>query len=208
MRILFITATRLGDAVLSTGLLDHLLRAHPEARFTIACGPVAAGVFARMPRLERLIEVDKRKFDLHWLTLWASCVGTQWDLAVDLRGSALTLLLPARRRAIMRGGRRPGHRLTHLAGTLGLADPPCRWLGPSQRITQSPLPSCRRRAPDRPGPTANWDGKIWPPDRFVALFQALASQMHGARAGHLRRPRCCRARAAADVLAAIPPPST
>ncbi len=26
MRILFITATRLGDAVLSTGLLDHLLR--------------------------------------------------------------------------------------------------------------------------------------------------------------------------------------
>jgi hypothetical protein len=36
MRILFVTSTRLGDAVLSTGLLDHLLRAHPEARFTIA----------------------------------------------------------------------------------------------------------------------------------------------------------------------------
>jgi ADP-heptose:LPS heptosyltransferase len=29
MRILFVTATRLGDAVLSTGLLDHLLRTHP-----------------------------------------------------------------------------------------------------------------------------------------------------------------------------------
>ena len=50
MRILFITATRLGDAVLSTGLLDHLARANPAARFTIACGPVAEGVFARNAR--------------------------------------------------------------------------------------------------------------------------------------------------------------
>ena len=50
MRILFITATRIGDAVLSTGLLDHLLHTYPDACFTIACGPVAEGVFARMPR--------------------------------------------------------------------------------------------------------------------------------------------------------------
>ena len=38
MRVLFITATRLGDAVLSTGILGHLLRAAPDARFTFA-GP-------------------------------------------------------------------------------------------------------------------------------------------------------------------------
>ena len=119
MRILFITATRLGDAVLSTGLLDHLGRAYPGARFTVACGPVAQGVFTRMPGLHRTLVVDKRRYDRHWLTLWAQTVTTLWDLAVDLRGSALTLLLPARHRAIMRGGRRPGHRLTHLAGTLG-----------------------------------------------------------------------------------------
>ena len=132
MRILFITATRIGDAVLSTGLVDHLLREHPTARFTIACGPVAEGVFARMPRRDRTLIVDKRRFDRHWLTLWRQTVTTLWDLAVDLRGSAITLLLPARRRAIMRGGRRPGHRLTHLAGVLGLADPPSpvTWTAP------------------------------------------------------------------------------
>jgi len=205
MRILFITATRLGDAVLSTGLLDHLLRTHPEARITIACGPVAAGVFARMPGLERLITVDKRKFDLHWLSLWASCVGTQWDLAVDLRGSALTLLLPAHRRAIMRGGRRPGHRLTHLAGTLGLADPPLpvAWTAPEDHtIATAILP------PAVPliglAPTANWEGKIWPPERFVALFQALASQLPGARAVVFGGPGATERAAAAEVLAAIP----
>src|SRR5260221_14359887 len=41
MRILFITATRIGDAVLSTGLLAHLVERHPAARFTIAAGPAA-----------------------------------------------------------------------------------------------------------------------------------------------------------------------
>ena len=42
MRILFITATRIGDAVLSTGLLDHLAERYPHARITLACGPAAA----------------------------------------------------------------------------------------------------------------------------------------------------------------------
>ena len=55
MRILFITSNRIGDAVLSTGLLDHLIRTYPQARFTVATGPVAEGVFTRMPGLERLI---------------------------------------------------------------------------------------------------------------------------------------------------------
>ena len=54
-RILFVTSNRLGDAVLSTGLLDHLLRTRPEARFTIVCGTVAAPLFAHMPRRERTI---------------------------------------------------------------------------------------------------------------------------------------------------------
>jgi ADP-heptose:LPS heptosyltransferase len=205
MRILFVTATRLGDAVLSTGLLDHLLRTHPEARFTVACGPVAAGVFARMPRLERLMIVDKQRFDLHWLTLWAACVGTQWDLAVDLRGSALTLLLPARRRAIMRGGRRPGHRLTHLAGALGLSDPPLpvAWIAPEDHaIAASILPAGVPLI--ALAPTANWADKIWPPERFVALFHALADLMPGARAVIFGGPGGTERAAAAPVLAAIP----
>ena len=48
MRILFITSNRIGDAVLSTGLLDHLIRTYPQAQFSVACGTVAAGVFARI----------------------------------------------------------------------------------------------------------------------------------------------------------------
>jgi ADP-heptose:LPS heptosyltransferase len=205
MRILFITATRLGDAVLSTGLLDHLLRTYPDARITVACGPVAAGIFDRMPRLERAIVVDKQKFDLHWWHLWRACAGTRWDLAVDLRGSALTLLLRARRRAIMRGGRRPGHRLTHLAGALDLAPPPnpVAWIGPADHdAAVALLPPATMLI--GLGPTANWSGKIWPPDRFVALFHALAAQHQGARAVVFGGPGATERAAAAPVLAALP----
>ena len=205
MRILFITATRIGDAVLSTGLLDHLLRVHPEARFTVACGPVAAGVFERMPNRDRTLVVDKRRFDRHWLTLWAQTATTVWDLAVDLRGSALTLFLPVRRRAIMRGGRRPGHRLTHLARTLGLAPPPLpvAWCAPQDHARAAAL-----LPPGGPvvalGPTANWAGKVWPADRFVALFRALEPLLPGVRAAVFAGPGSAEQAMAAPVLAALP----
>ena len=46
MRILFVTANRVGDAVLSTGLMAHLAAQHPNAQITIAAGPAAAGIAA------------------------------------------------------------------------------------------------------------------------------------------------------------------
>ena len=205
MRILFITATRIGDAVLSTGLLDHLLRTHPDARFTIACGPVAAGVFERMPRRERTLVVDKRRYDRHWLTLWGQTVTTLWDLAVDLRGSALTFLVPARRRAVMRGGRRPGLRLSHLAGALDLAQPPLpvTWSAPEDHARAAALLPAGGPVIAL-GPTANWAGKVWPAERFVALFRALEPLLPGARAAVFAGPGLAERAMAAPVLAALP----
>ena len=173
MRILFITATRIGDAVLSTGLLAHLLQQHPQARVTIACGPAAAAVFERMPRRDRTLIVEKRRHDLHWPLLWSRVATTLWDLVVDLRGSALSYLIPTRRRAILRGGRRDGPKLAHLATALKLATPPLptAWTAPEDRAKANTLlPSGILIGL---GPTASWPGKAWPGDRFAALFQAL-----------------------------------
>ena len=49
MKILFITATRIGDAVLSTGVLNELGRRHSDAEITVACGPLAVSLFAGYP---------------------------------------------------------------------------------------------------------------------------------------------------------------
>ena len=96
----FITATRIGDAVLSLGLLHHLLAQHSGARVTIACGAPAAALFEATPGLEDLIVVRKKPFSLHWLALWGSVCGRRWDLVVDLRASALAYFLSARRRLV------------------------------------------------------------------------------------------------------------
>lgn len=172
MRILFVTSSRIGDAVLSTGLLDHLARTYPDARFTVACGPVAAGLFAHMPRLDRLIIFDKRRYGRHWFGLWAKTAFTWWDLVVDIRASALAWLVPTRHRAIMR--KTPGHKTAQIAAILPVAPPPLpvTWISDADRARASAL------LPDSAlwiglGPTANWSGKVWPAENFVALFKAL-----------------------------------
>jgi heptosyltransferase III len=174
MHILFITSNRLGDAVLSTGLLDHLIRTHPDARFTVACGPVAEGVFARMPNRERTIVLDKQPYRLHWLPLWAGAVTTLWDLVVDIRGSTIAWMVPTRRRAVMR--RRPGHKIAQLAAVLGLDPPPLPvvWTAPADRARAASLLPAGRPVIAL-APTANWPPKVWPAERFAALFHALQS---------------------------------
>ena len=204
MRILFVTSSRIGDAVLSTGLLDHLIRSYPDSRITVATGPAAEGVFTRMPNLERLILMDKQPLGRHWLALWAASVGTVWDLVVDIRASALSYLVATRRRAVMR--KRPGHKTEQLAAILKLAPPPLpvAWTAPEDRARAAAL-----LPPGPPfialGPTANWDGKVWPADRFVELYRQLASgPLAGARAVVLAGPGEQERALAAPVLAALP----
>src|SRR5690348_12240612 len=124
MHILFVTATRIGDAVLSTGLLRHLIERHPSARLTIAAGPVAAPLFEAVPGLERLVVVRKQRWSLHWLPFYRAVAARRWDLVVDLRGSALAWLLRARDRKVMAKGDPGEHRVRQLARLFGLDLPP------------------------------------------------------------------------------------
>src|SRR5579884_904440 len=124
MHILFVTATRIGDAVLSTGLLSHLVETRPGARLTIAAGPLAAPLFATVPGLDRLLAVEKRRGGLHWLALYARVARRRWDLVVDLRGSALAWLLRARERRVTAKGDARLHRVVQLGRLFGLETPP------------------------------------------------------------------------------------
>jgi heptosyltransferase III len=175
MKILFVTSNRLGDAVLSTGLLDHLIRSHPSARITVVCGPVAEGLFTRMPNRARTIVLRKQRFGLHWVPLWAGAAVQVWDLVVDIRGSALSWMVPTRRRAVFR--RMGGPKIAQLAAMLGLSPPPMpvAWFDAADRVRVDKLVGT-----DAPlvvlAPTANWQPKVWPAERFAETFRALASR--------------------------------
>jgi heptosyltransferase-3 len=203
MRILFVTSNRLGDAVLSTGLLDHLIGTYPAARFTVVCGPVAEGVFARMPHRERTIVLHKLSWGRHWLSLWLQTAPQVWDLVVDIRGSALSWLVPTRRRAVFR--RIEGPKIAQLGAILGLSPPPLpvAWIAEADcRTVAILLPK------DRPiivlAPTANWQPKVWPAERFAATLQSVASLIPGAVAVVLGGPGAAERAMAEPLLAALP----
>jgi ADP-heptose:LPS heptosyltransferase len=207
MRILFVTATRIGDAVLSTGLLSHLVARHPDARLTIAAGPAAAPLFEAVPGLERLLVLRKRKAAMHWLGLYRRVSPVRWNVAVDLRGSALVWLLRAGERRVIGKGDPGEHRVCQLARLFALDPPPAPtvWIAPRhQREAEALLP------PGPPvlaiGPAANWRGKEWPAGGFAALaarLTAAGGPLPGARVAVMAAAHE-RAQAAA-VLAAIPP---
>ncbi|MCZ6721715.1 MAG: glycosyltransferase family 9 protein [Alphaproteobacteria bacterium] len=174
MRILFVTSTRIGDAVLSTGLLRHLIERYPQARFTIACGAQAAPLFAAMPNAERVIVLVKRTRGGHWFKLWVSTVATYWHLVVDLRASALAYLLATRHRMVLRDRGERVHRVVGLARLAGLTNIPSPRLWTAPKQDARALALVPNGAPLLAlGPAANWPGKQWPASRFAELAERL-----------------------------------
>jgi len=175
MKILFITANRVGDAVLTTGLLAWLEKQYPTAHFTIACGPYGADLFRAVPRLERLIVMKKKKANGHWLDLWRQCIGTKWDLIVDLRNSVVSRLLRAQKRVLHTRGSGK-HKVVDNAAVLGITPPP----NPYIWITADAALEAQKLLPtDRPilalGPAANWPPKQWPVEHFIGLVKTLTA---------------------------------
>jgi heptosyltransferase-3 len=181
MRILFVTANRVGDAVLSTGLLTHLAAQLPNAQITIAAGPAAASLFRNAPGLERLIVLQKKRFSRHWFSLWRNCVGVKWDIVVDLRRSVLAYCLFARERYVIPKPTSDMHRVELIASTLKLVPLPPKpvlWPEDSDALMAGNSPILAV------APAANWVGKQWRAERFAELALNLTAPdglMPGAR---------------------------
>ena len=174
MKILFITANRLGDAVLTTGLLAWLVQQYPAARFTIACGPFGVDLFRAVPRLEKLVVFKKQKWKRHWLDLWLDCIGTQWDLIVDLRNSAVSRLLRSKRRVSHVRGRGQ-HKVLDNAALLGLDPPPAPYIWITPEASQEAAGMSSLQPILALGPTANWPLKQWPLEYFIELARILTA---------------------------------
>lgn len=179
--ILFITATRIGDAVLSSGLIRMLADQIPNARFTIVAGPLAAPLFAHVPGLDRVIVMEKGKGKGHWFKLWRQVRHKKWSLVVDLRGSATALFLRRDKRAIWK--KLPGevvHKVVDAARTLKLeGDPPAPhlYITPDVQALADDLLAPIAGQGEGPilavGPAANWVGKVWPIERFTQTVAQL-----------------------------------
>jgi heptosyltransferase III len=176
MRILFVTATRIGDAVLSTGVLSHLLDRYPGARLTIAAGGDAAPLFADVPGLEHIITIEKQRWRMHWLGLYGAVALKRWDVVVDLRASAIAYLLWGKRRYVAQKRQVGEHRVKQMARIFGLdtVPSPRLWIAPAREAEAASL--VPHGTPVLAiGPAANWRGKEWRAERFAELAQRLTA---------------------------------
>lgn len=192
--ILFITSSRIGDAVLSSGLLSHIERTMPEARVTIACGPLVTSLFEGYPLLQEIVPLKKQKYNRHWLDLWRRAVTRRWETVIDLRNSAVSRLIPARRRFIFGPHVDSSlHKVEQAARLMKLDDVPAPRLWPSE----AQISKARALIPEGSapvlgvGPTANWIGKTWPVERFVETVRWMTGEggvMQGARVAVFAAP--------------------
>ncbi|MBT4889577.1 MAG: glycosyltransferase family 9 protein [Rhodospirillales bacterium] len=178
MKILFITATRVGDAVLSTGVLQHLLEENPNARVTIVCGPAAAGLFEAVPRLEKIIVLSKKRWSMHWVDMWLACVGTFWDAVVDLRNAPISYLLATHKSWHLGRKHMSVHRVARNGALLGMVNNPPT---PKLWCTDDHKKTAERLLPSgKPiiaiAPVANWKPKSWSAENFVELIKRLTSE--------------------------------
>ena len=176
MKILFITATRLGDAILSTGLLEHLRQTHPEARVTVACGVLAASIFEGFPNVEHIIPMIKQKRHGHWFDLWRAVVGTKWDMVIDLRNSVVSRLVYAKQRFMFGRQIDPHlHKVEQAGAVMKLAHVP----DPVLHFTPAQTAFAQHLIPANHGlvlgvaPAANWIGKTWPAENFIKVIDWL-----------------------------------
>lgn len=184
-RVLFITSTRIGDAIINSGVLNYLIETRPEAHFTIACGPLAAPLFTAVPRLERLIVMAKKKGGGHWFDLWRDTVGKRWDLVVDMRRSATSWILRARERRILAQSDLPIDKVVEAAGVLRLEEPPA----PKIHLSDTARARAAELVPAGDTflalcPSASLIYKTWPGERFAELARRVTAEdgfMPGAR---------------------------
>ncbi len=173
MSILFIGPTRLGDAILVSGVLAWLHEASPHEPITVACGAPAAMALANAPGVAALHVMDKRPRGGHWFDLWRAARAQRWRCIVDLRRSLLSWVLRADRRHVIPRGRTAEHRVALASRAIGLPpQPPRLWWSDQHRRRAADL------LPDgRPvlalGPGANWICKQWPTGSFIDLAARL-----------------------------------
>lgn len=178
MKVLFITSTRIGDAVLSTGLLNHIITQYPTAQVTVACGPLPKTLFEGFPNVVKIIALKKRKRHGHWVDLWKEVIGTKWDLVVDLRNSAVSRLIRSKKRYNF-GNHidKRQHKVEQAAQVMKLSNVPA----PTLYFTDAQKEFASNLIPDGTpviavGPSANWIGKTWETEKFIEIVQWLTTE--------------------------------
>ena len=93
MKILIISSNLIGDTILSTGVVNFFHKKFPKAKFTFLIGPSAGQIYDNFTAMQKIILVKKRKYNLHWLSMYSKVCRIKWDIIIDFRSSLISYFL-------------------------------------------------------------------------------------------------------------------
>ena len=171
MKILFIGPTRIGDTILSTSIINFYLNKFNDCNFSVVTSPYSKSLFTRMPRLDDLIVINKKKFGLHWIDIIKFSIFKKWDLVIDLRSSATSYLLFTKERKIFRGNN-DFHKIIQFQKFLNTDEKlvPKVWYDDEDRKKSLEKISNYNRV-IAVAPYSNWFKKDWSIEKYKALFE-------------------------------------
>ena len=102
MKILVISSNLIGDTILSTGVISFFSKKNPQAKFTFVIGPSAEQIFKNFKSTEKLINISKKKYNMHWVEIIYKCFGEKWDIIIDFRSSLLSYFLNHKKKYIFK----------------------------------------------------------------------------------------------------------
>ena len=177
MKVLFITSTRIGDAVLSTSILNYLKNRFPHCSLYIATGKTAASLFKNFNNVKKIFILKKNFFKVHWLELWSRTFFNKWDIVIDLRGSIISYFLFNKKKYVYKSINKNIHRLDELAILMETKHLPLPLIPvlkkDMKKISKDFL---KLKNSIAIGASANWPAKIWPSKNFVKLIQMFLKE--------------------------------
>lgn len=183
-KILLITLSNIGDAVMTTPVLEALHQRYPQAVIDIVTDARASQLFRHCPYRGALLNRNKQAGWRGTATLVRQLRNTHYDLVVDLRTDGLTLLLRARKCLTRRGSLPSGYHAVErhfsvISRHIGTTDIPALHI----QLSAAELDFASEQLSGLPGqrwlalgPGARWQPKCWPVQCFRALLDQLQAE--------------------------------
>ena len=188
-KILFISLSCVGDAVMTTPVLQSLHELYPQAEIDIVADRRSKDVFVNCPYRGEIFFKEKERFLRGAPALVWQLLACKYDLAVDLRTDGLAYLLRAKKRFTKFGAEAYGpHAIEQMMGVIRAVheDRPIPgtqiWLDEKvlayaeqqlQQFKGKPFlalgPGCGGRRPQ----------KFWPCERYAELAESLKEVFAG-----------------------------
>lgn len=183
-RYLLVSLSNIGDAVMTTAVLEALHSHAPGAVVDVVGDPRSSEIFSGCPFLGRIVHKHKRGALRGLPELVRQLRDVRYDTVVDLRTDFLPWLLRAERRLCRWRGRPAGpHAVQQHLGIVADLCPgaaqavPRLWLRAGDGdFARAALGSRAGQRLLALGPGANWTPKVWPRENFVALVACMEQE--------------------------------